>query len=229
MTRRCRAGLAALSFAAAAAITAGCNGDDDVADTTVAAPTTEETTTTMAPITTVTETTTTTTAFATTTTTTSIPDTTLVTSSTATTSLSTITATDWRSIVETLYRRRQGLFAAPDASRVGEVCSTQSECEASLLDQIATLAANAQHVEGDEPAVVRSAEVLDVQPDTTSPALVTISIVYVVGPEHRIVDSAGNTVFDVTPTEAPGTELNLTVLLAATQDDAMPWRILNEF
>ena len=134
-------------------LAAGCSGGDDGADTTsvstrpvVTATTTDPPSTTSAPV-------------ATTPTTQPQSTTSTVTTDAPTTSPTTVSTdqTDWASVVQTLGQRRQDLYAAPDVSRIREVCAEESPCAEQLDVQLADLANKGWHVVDADPYTVVSA------------------------------------------------------------------------
>jgi len=178
-------------------LAAGCSGGDDGADTTsvstrpvVITTTSDPPSTTSAPVTT---TATTQPSSTPSTTTTDAP-------TTAPTTVST-DQTDWASVVQTLGQRRQDLYAAPDVSRIREVCAEESPCAEQLDVQLADLANKGWHVVDADPYTVVRAELEDFDGESLDTALVVTVVVEVQRPANggSIVDSSGAVVAGIDP------------------------------
>lgn len=207
-------------------LAAGCSGGDDGADTTsvstrpvVTATTTDPPSTTSAPVNT--------------TATTQPPSTTsAITTDAPTTSPTTVSTdqTDWASVVQTLGQRRQDLYAAPDVSRIREVCAEDSPCAEQLDVQLADLASKGWHVVDADPYTVVSAELEDFDGDSLDAALVVTVIVEVQRPANggSIVDSSGAVVAGIDPEtdEGVNTENRTTLGRSGSAED--PWRIISQ-
>lgn len=205
--------------------TAACSGGDDTADpTTLASTPTSTTSTTVVS-------TTTSTVPATTVPATDQPTTTTTTTSAPTTASTTLVdPNDWASIVETLGRRRQDLYAAPDVNRVREVCAEDSPCAEQLNVQLADLASKGWRVVDADPYTVVSAQLEDFEGDSLEDALVVTVVVVVQRPltGGSIVDSSGAVVAAVDPETEEGvnTENRTTLGRSGPGDD--PWRIISQ-
>ncbi len=224
MIRHRRAGLAVFSFAAVAAITAGCNGDDDGAATTVATPTTEITTTTMETTTTVAETTT---ASPTTTSTTTLPPTS---DSISTPPSTTVEQVDWVAVIEEVYARKNALLAEPAGpARSGEVAEEGSPAFDTLFKTLSDFNANGWHAEV-SPFEAARADLTSVDVTTAegAPRVVRLTVWSEPTQGPGVVDSDGNVVAPPLPNDAPPGALprGSIVLSRATVDS--PWRLVDE-
>jgi hypothetical protein len=223
-----------LLFAVALSVAiAACSGDDSADPTTSSvltvapaspAPTTTIPTTTV-PVTTVPVIT----APATAVVTTAEPTTSPPTSTLPPTTVA-IGETDWRLVLETLGRRRQEIYAAPDVSRVGEVCAADSECQVQLDAQIADMANKGWHVEGADPFTVLTATLEQFDGDTLEESLIVTVVGVVQRPENggQVLDSSGAVVADVDAETSVGSNAQGRFLLARIGAPGDEWRIVRQ-
>lgn len=221
--------ISVLVVAIAMLVSAACTGDDEGADSTTVTSepvTTPATTDSIAP---------TSTSSSSSTEPSSPPSTTSVTTTAAPTTstppaTTSTTTTDWVSVVQTLGKRRQDLYAVPDVSRIPEVCAAESPCAEQLDVQLADLASKGWHVAGADPYAVVTAELEDFDGDSIETALVVTVVVVVQRPNSggSIVDASGAVVAAVDPETADGvnTENRTTLGRAGPADD--PWRIISQ-
>jgi hypothetical protein len=216
-------------FAVTVLVTA-CNSDDDTSATsTDAAPSTTAAPPSTAPSTSAP-------------TTTSAPSTFAPTSTTATTASPSSSAAptvppttvdgeiDWRAVVEALGQRRQELYAAPDVSRILDVCGDQTPCFDQLDAQIGDLASKGWHVEGASPYVVLDARAEGFDGDSIETSTVVTVIVTVERPTAggQIIDSAGEVVADVEPETPEGVNTENRTILGRSGPGGDEWRIISQ-
>jgi hypothetical protein len=211
-----------------AILAASCSGDDDGNDTTSVSTTPVTTSAATDPPVTVSTTMVATTATTPQPTTTS-GSTTAAPTTTPPTTIST-DQTDWASVVQTLGQRRQDLYAAPDVSRIREVCAEDSPCAEQLDVQLADLSNKGWHVVDADRYTVVSAELEDFDGDSLETALVVTVVVVVQRPATggSIVDSSGAVVAGIDPETEEGvnTENRTTLGRSGLPED--PWRIISQ-
>ena len=217
---------ALLAFVAVA-----CSGDDDTATSSTRAVSSTSTPTSVAPSTTSQSTTTTPTSTqAPTTTAATVPTTGPSTSASTAPPTTAAGDIDWRTIVEALGQRRQELYAAPDVSRIPEVCGAETPCADQLEAQIGDLANKGWRVEGASPYTVVDARVEAFDGDTVEASAIVTLIVVVQRPSTggQIVDSSGTVVADVEAETPEGVNTENRTLLGRGGPDNDPWRIISQ-
>lgn len=205
---------------------AACSGDDAASTTSLDASTTVET-----PSTTVEPSSTTTAPSTTTTSTTSTSTTNTTASSTSAPPTTTIDSeVDWREVVEVLGQRRQDLYAAPDVTRIPEVCGDASPCAEQLNVQIGDLADKGWRVEGADPYVVLDARVEQFDGDTLELSLLVtvVAVIERAADAGTIVDSTGTEVAVVEPGTEPGFNAQGRFLLGRVGPPDDPWRLISQ-
>ena len=195
-----------------------CNGDDPAAtpSSSTSVTTTTEFVTTTEPIATTTSTT---------------PPTVTPTDPTTTATSTTITTDEnWQAIVQTLGQRRQDLYAAPDVSRIGEICGGDTPCFDQLNVQLADLANKGWRIQGSDPYVIVSASVEKFDGDTLETSVVVTVIATVARPTNSgaIVDANGATVAQVEAETPVGFNTEGRVILARVGPDGDPWRLVSQ-
>jgi len=156
------------------------------------------TSTTSAPTTTVT------TVELTTTTATTIEATTVATVTTvAADPASTVVAEndDWVAIIQGLVNVRDELYATSDPSRAGEVCADTAFCYQQLVAQLTDAQSKGWHVEGQGPLTISSADLEQQTSDNGVDIVLVRSKVQRTTQHGRMVDAAGDTVYDLVPSE----------------------------
>lgn len=138
-------------------------------------------------------------------------------------------APDWVAIITALSTTLNEIQAAPDVSRVTEYCIIDTACYATHSAAIQQLVDNGWRTVDRPVYPVLSAELastVDDQPVETSPFVVIRATVEITDPgEARIVDSAGDLVYRLTPEEEPGTQgVSLWTLARA---DTGEWRVID--
>ena len=138
--------------------------------------------------------------------------------------------TDWASVVQTLGQRRQDLYAAPDVSRIREVCAEESPCAEQLNVQLADLASKGWRVVDADPYTVVSAELEDFDGDTLDTSLVVTVVVVVQRPANggSIVDSSGAVVAADRPGDRRGCQHREPDHLGRSGPPEDPWRIISQ-
>ena len=213
----------------AVVLLSACSSGDDEADAT---STTEATTTTAAPETTAAATTSTTAAPTTTeaTSTTSTTEATITTQPATTTTPPPPTTNpgdpNWLEITQGLLSTLNDLRANPDLGRIGEYCvAGENSCQSLHGTEVQRLVEENWRVVGLDNPVVTRAEVIEVATDLPDAARwhqVRVTTEPQDLSEARIVDSSGETVFQLTRDEdAPPERLDLVLL--NTPDG---WRVL---
>lgn len=207
---------------------AACSGDDTADPTTTLAPTAASTS--PAP--------TSTAPPSTTSPTTTAPGTTVATTvgSVSTTAPTTSVAStapageaDWRLVLESLGRRRQDLYRAPDVTRIGEVCTDTGPCAEQLSVQLGDMASKGWHIEGGDPYTVLEAELEDFTGDTleTSDIVTVIAVVQRQAAGGTIVDAAGAVVAEVEADTDEGFNPQARITLARGGPAGDEWRIVD--
>lgn len=221
MNKRIPVIVASLALAAA-----GCSSGGNTADSTAPTATTTIASTTPA------TTTTSTSSSITSPSSTSQPPTTSAPTTAASTQppMTAADPTDWATVVQTLGQRRQDLYAAPDVSRIGEVCAAQSPCAEQLNVQLADLASKGWRVVDADPYTVASADLEDFDGDSPDTALVVTVIVVVQRPGTggSIVDSSGAVVAGVDPETVEGVNTENRTTLGRSGPENDPWRIISQ-
>jgi hypothetical protein len=135
---------------------------------------------------------------------------------------------NWVAIVQGLENTRTALYEAPDPARASEMCAVNSTCEEQLHAQFTDMVNKGYRVVDSPPMEVVSA---DVVPNSYEGASVAESIVVSVDVEFRIpqgaagrvVDAAGNTVFNLEYTPPPG-QSYVTRMTLLRDGLSAPWR-----
>ena len=137
--------------------------------------------------------------------------------------------TDWRTVVETLGRRRQDLYRAPDLTRIGEICTDSGPCAEQLNVQLGDMVSKGWHIEGGDPYTVLEAELEDFTGDTleTSDVVTVVAIVQRQADGGTIVDSAGEVVAEVEPDTDEGFNPQARITLARSGPAGDDWRIVD--
>ncbi len=137
---------------------------------------------------------------------------------------------DWRQIVETLGQRRQDLYAAPDVSRILEVCGDGSPCAEQLNVQIGDLADKGWRVEGADPFTVLDARVEQFDGDSLETSLLVTVVAVIERAEiaGTIVDEAGTEIAAVEPETEPGFNPQGRFLLGRVGPPDDPWRLISQ-
>jgi hypothetical protein len=204
-----------------------CSGDDAASTTSLDASTTVGPTST-----TVEPSSTTTAPSSTTTTTTTSTSTTNTTASSTSTPPATTTDSevDWSEVVEVLGQRRQDVYAAPDVTRIPEVCGDASPCAEQLNVQIGDLADKGWRVEGADPFVVLDARVEQFDGDTLESSLLVtvVAVIERAADAGTIVDSNGTEVAAVEPGTEPGFNAQGRFLLGRVGPPDDPWRLISQ-
>ena len=212
-----------------AATLAGCSGDDTADPTTTSAGSTPSTS--EAPISTAAPTTeppSTSTPSTTEATTTAPTPTTASATSVVTTAL--VGESDWRLVLETLGRRRQDLYRAPDVTRIGEVCTDTGPCAEQLQVQLGDMAGKGWHIEGGDPYTVLEADLEDFTGDSleTSDIVTVIAVVERPADGGQIIDASGGLVADVAAETPEGVNTRGRATLARVGPPEDPWRIVSQ-
>lgn len=206
-----------------------CSGDDDATS-----PTSLDTSTSVEPTTSVQVTTSTSgppSSSSTSTTTLAPTSSTSATTSTTTAPSTTVGAdADWLEIVENLAQRRQDLYAAPDISRIPEVCADGSPCAEQLNVQIGDLAEKGWRVEGADPVVVLETRVEQFDGETLDSSLLVTVVAVIERAENagNIVDGSGSVVAAVEPGTEPGFNAQGRFLLGRVGPPQDPWRLVSQ-
>jgi hypothetical protein len=206
-----------------------CSGDDDATS-----PTSLDTSTSVEPTTSVQVTTSTSgppSSSSTSTTTLAPTSSTSATTSTTTAPSTTVGAdADWLEIVENLAQRRQDLYAAPDISRIPEVCADGSPCAEQLNVQIGDLAEKGWRVEGADPVVVLETRVEQFDGETLDSSLLVTVVAVIERAENagNIVDGSGSVVAAVEPGTEPGFNAQGRFLLGRVGPPDDPWRLVSQ-
>lgn len=206
-----------------------CSGDDDATSST-----TVDTSTSVEPTTSVQVTTSTSgppSSSSTSTTTLAPTSSTSATTSTTTAPSTTVGAdADWLEIVENLAQRRQDLYAAPDISRIPEVCADGSPCAEQLNVQIGDLAEKGWRVEGADPVVVLETRVEQFDGETLDSSLLVTVVAVIERAENagNIVDGSGSVVAAVEPGTEPGFNAQGRFLLGRVGPPDDPWRLVSQ-
>lgn len=214
-------------------VVAACSGDDAAPTTSLDVSTTVEPTSTTVELSSTTMTPSTTTTTSTPTTTSSPPTSTSNTSASSTSAPPTTTVdseVDWREVVEVLGQRRQDLYAAPDVTRIPEVCGDGSPCAEQLNVQIGDLADKGWRVDGADPFVVLEARVEKFDGDTLDSSLLVTVVAVIERAEDAgtIVDSAGAEVAAVEPGTESGFNAQGRFLLGRVGPPDDPWRLISQ-
>ncbi|MGE0304261.1 MAG: hypothetical protein AB7N61_14825 [Acidimicrobiia bacterium] len=137
---------------------------------------------------------------------------------------------DWRAVVEALGQRRQELYAAPDVTRILEVCGDQTPCFEQLDAQIGDLANKGWHVEGASPYVVLDVRVEGFDGDSIETSNVLTLIVTVERPTAggQILDASGEVVADVQPETPEGVNTENRTILGRSGPGGDEWRIISQ-
>lgn len=169
------------------------------------------------------------------------PDTTSSTSPTTSADLTTTSASDaptstvgteadWRQVVETLGQRRQDLYAAPDVSRILEVCGDGTPCAEQLTVQIGDLADKGWRVEGADSFTVLDARVEQFDGDSLETSLLVTVVAVIERAEFAgtIVDESGTEIAAVEPETEPGFNAQGRFLLGRVGPPDDPWRLISQ-
>jgi len=137
---------------------------------------------------------------------------------------------DWREVIETLGQRRQDLYAAPDVSRILDVCGDGSPCAEQLNVQIGDLADKGWRVEGADPFTVLDARVEKFDNDSLETSLLVTVVAVIERTEiaGTIVDEAGTEVAAVEPETEPGFNAQGRFLLGRVGPPDDPWRLISQ-
>jgi hypothetical protein len=210
----------AIAAALTALVTlAGCNGGSDAGETTSPV---SASTDTGAPGSSTTSSTTTSTSTSTTSTSTTLL--TVTSPPTAPTTGGPVENEDFVVVIQALLDLRDAINAAPDPARASEVYAGGPRLF-TFEEQLTNAQAAGQRVVDKEPAVVLSADVTSVNSVDLGEAVDVVVVQQYPKRWGRIVDAAGNTVFDLVPDPAPtepNVEVRYTLLRPA---GGGPWRI----
>ena len=137
---------------------------------------------------------------------------------------------DWRQVVETLGQRRQDLYAAPDVSRILEVCGDGTPCAEQLNVQIGDLSDKGWRVEGADPFTVLDARVEQFDGDSLETSLLVTVVAVIERAEiaGTIVDEAGTEIAAVEPETEPGFNAQGRFLLGRVGPPDDPWRLISQ-
>ncbi len=137
---------------------------------------------------------------------------------------------DWRQVVETLGQRRQELYAAPDVSRILEVCGDGTPCAEQLNVQIGDLADKGWRVEGADPFTVLDARVEQFDGDSLETSLLVTVVAVIERAEiaGTIVDESGTEIAAVEPETEPGFNAQGRFLLGRVGPPDDPWRLISQ-
>ncbi len=108
---------------------------------------------------------------------------------------------DWVAIIQGLVNVRDELYATSDPSRAGEVCADTAFCYQQLVAQLTDAQSKGWHVEGQGPLTIRSADLEQQTSDSGVDIVLVRSKVQRTTQHGRMVDSAGDTVYDLVPSE----------------------------
>jgi hypothetical protein len=133
-------------------------------------------------------------------------------------------------VVEVLGQRRQDLYAAPDVTRIPEVCGDASPCAEQLNVQIGDLADKGWRVEGADLFVVLDARVEQFDGDTLESSLLVtvVAVIERAADAGTIVDSNGTEVAAVEPGTEPGFNAQGRFLLGRVGPPDDPWRLISQ-
>ena len=133
-------------------------------------------------------------------------------------------------MVEDLGQLRQDLYAAPDVTRIPEVCGEGSPCAEQLDVQIGDLADKGWRVEGADPVVVLDARVERFNGDTLETSLLVTVVAVIERAENAgsVVDSSGSEVAAVEPGTEPGFNAQGRFLLGRVGPPEDPWRLISQ-
>jgi hypothetical protein len=137
---------------------------------------------------------------------------------------------DWRQVVETLGQRRQDLYAAPDVSRILEVCGDGTPCAEQLNVQIGDLADKGWHVEGADPFTVLDTRVEQFDGDSLETSLLVTVVAVIERAESAgtIVDESGTEIAAVEPETELGFNAQGRFLLGRVGPPDDPWRLISQ-
>ncbi|MDJ0768367.1 MAG: hypothetical protein QNJ12_06215 [Ilumatobacter sp.] len=218
MSRRTIAGAAL----AVALVAAGCNGDDESTPTTLApqtnppitdsSSTVEPTVDTDAPASTSTSATPPTTAPPPTTT---EPEVVTVTSTSDVPPTTQPGEPDWTAIIQGFYDTLDDIQAAPDSTRIDELCAPGSPCRNTLGAQIEALERDGWRVVDVSRTLVSDGALAgtpdDVPLSESQLAIVRAQLSSAGGDPGRIIDANGETLFDIDPSPLPDIPTNYIV------------------
>ena len=137
---------------------------------------------------------------------------------------------NWLTVLQTLGQRRQDLYAAPEVSRIPEVCGDQSQCADQLNVQLGDLAKKGWRVAGADRYVVLDARVEKFDGGTLDTSLLVTVVVVIRRPANAgtIVDSSGSLIADVQAQTTPGHNARGRFLLARVGPADDPWRLVSQ-
>jgi hypothetical protein len=137
---------------------------------------------------------------------------------------------DWSAILQGLLTTRHELFASPDPTRAGEVYDLFSPRYPLFEDNLRNLQANGERTVDQDPQEVRSLEVSSLVPvNEQGQEIANIRAVIYRGPNNgRIVNAAGETVFDLVTEESLPPDGLSTIVFNLVRSNGGPWRILGQ-